>query len=159
MADFETMSRAELVDLCTSRGLPTYGAKAALLDRLRVAEEVATPVRVLAPHVCVTSDGMRIDCLCSTGEDHDESHMDSPPADPAAVAEAPAETAAAPVRDTPKGGVFTARYDIDELDDDEHAELCARIVADAAAAGWRTRGGGRRLSGDHRAAVYGVSVR
>lgn len=27
-------------------------------------------------HVCTTSDGMEIPCLCSTGRNHDESEFD-----------------------------------------------------------------------------------
>lgn len=156
MADFENLSRPELVALCADRGLPTYGTKPVLAERLRALGEAAPS---LSPHVCLTSDGARITCLCTTGEDHDESQMDSPPSIAAEADDTPAGAIAAPVEGAPKGGVFTATYDIDELDDDEHAELCARIVAEAQAAGWRTRGGGRRLSGDRGTAVYGVSVR
>src|SRR3954469_6190839 len=122
MADFEDMTRPELVALCTARGLPTYGAKPALAERLRAAGEgAALPAE----------------------------------APPAAAVEPEPEVAS----ERPKATAFRAVYDIDELDDDEHAELCARIVAAAREAGHRTRGGGRRVSGDHRRATYEVSVR
>ena len=157
MADFENMSRPELVALCADRGLPTYGTKPVLAERLRALGEAAPS---LSPHICVTSDGMRITCLCSTGEDHDESQMDSPPAaEPEAGAPDTAPTAPIAPAAVAKVREFIATYDIDELDDEEHAELCARVVAEAEEAGYRTRGGGRRLSGDHRRAKYAVSVR
>lgn len=36
----------------------------------------------MSPHICLTSDGFRIICVCSTGRDHTEDEMDSPDWEP-----------------------------------------------------------------------------
>jgi len=137
VADFDSMTRPQLVKACTDRSLPSYGTKADLVARLLAAGEAAS-----AP----------------TEEDDPFADAADDAADPELEATQPAASSGED-EPAPSVQVFTADYEVDDLDDEEHAELCARVVADARDAGFRTRGGGRRLSGAGRFHSYGVSVR
>jgi hypothetical protein len=144
MADFEDMTRAELVDLCTERGLPTYGAKPALAERLRAAGEAASP---------------EPDPFADEEPDDGAETVDDPDPEEPDGAEDGRADAGPPALPRAAVRAYRATYDVDEWDDDTHDELCGRVVAEAQAAGHRTRGGGHRVGGVDRSHTYEVSVR
>ncbi|HWB34809.1 MAG TPA: hypothetical protein VHA75_02175 [Rugosimonospora sp.] len=133
-------SRAELVELCKAAGLPYYGSKADLVARL-AAQEAAPPGPETAEPAGFDPFGDE-----PAGGVGNATVDPEPEEEPAAVPSTPARE-------------YAATYPVDEWDNDVHSELCARVVAEARAAGYRTRGSGHRVSGDGRLHTYVVSVR
>lgn len=144
--DYDSMSRADLVEACRSRGLPTYGNKDALASRLRDGEtgggreEVAPTVAAGPPPAEPEDDLAELlgdSAVVVTAEPDEPERAGAPaPVAPPAPAEQPA-----PDRSLPPG-VFHARFPApDELDDNIHHQMQLDTRQAAIDAGYQPRGG------------------
>jgi hypothetical protein len=180
------MTNAQLGNECLTRGLPNYGNKQQLTDRL-IKHDAA---QASAPQENPVTDD---DDFPNIGEDTSETL--APPSIPVPIhpdpeldrlkAEMRAElaamrneraaangekvepgqraddTAIRQVIDSEAKRVFTAEYPLPKaagLGEEIHAAFCAQVVDDARAAGMRTRGGGRRLGSRNNEAGQHVEV-